>query len=128
MTDGPAAPPGLAASNGPAARRGTGSVVVTGTAVLSAYGRETAALESGLLSGWPAFAPVQRFDVTARRVGVAATMPGSPDLLAEVVRAVGDACDEAGLSAADRARSPLFLAVHGDPAIARAPEADRPRY
>jgi 3-oxoacyl-[acyl-carrier-protein] synthase II len=126
MTDGPAATPGLAASTRPAARRGTGSVVVTGTAAASAYGRGTAALESGMLSGRPAFAPVQRFDVTARRVGVAATMPGSPDLLTEVTGAVRDACDDAGLSRSDRARSPLFLAIHGDPAIARAAEADQP--
>ena len=48
----------------PAARRGTGSVVVTGAAVLSAYGRGTEALLSGVLSGRPAFAPVQRFDVS----------------------------------------------------------------
>ena len=110
----------------PTARRGTGSVVVTGTAVLSAYGRGTEALLSGALSGRPAFTPVQRFDVTARRVRFAATMPGCPELLTEITRAVGEACDDASLSASDRARSPLFLAIHGDPAIARAPEADQP--
>ncbi|HEY1918614.1 MAG TPA: beta-ketoacyl synthase N-terminal-like domain-containing protein [Streptosporangiaceae bacterium] len=112
----------------PVARRGVGSVVITGAGALSAYGRGTETLLSGVLSGRPAFAPVQRFDVTTRRVGFAATMPGAPDLVAELVRAVGDACDDAGLSSAGRARSPLFLAVHGDPAIARVPEADRPRY
>jgi len=110
----------------PAARRGTGTVVVTGTAVLSAYGRGTEALLTGILSGLPAFAPVQRFDVTARRVGVAATMPGSPELRTEMTRAVREACDDACLSPSDRARTPLFLAIHGDPAIARAPEADKP--
>ncbi len=110
----------------PAARRGPGSVVVTGAAVTSAYGRGTQALLAGVQSGVPAFAPVRRFDVSARRVGVAAAMPGSPDLRAEVTRTVGEACDDAGLSPADRARSPLFLAIHGDPAIARAPEADQP--
>ena len=52
----------------PAARRGTGPVVVTGAAAASAYGRGTEALLSGVLSGRPAFAPVQRFDVSARRV------------------------------------------------------------
>jgi 3-oxoacyl-[acyl-carrier-protein] synthase II len=107
----------------PAARRGTGSVVVTGAAVLSAYGRGTEALLAGLLSGRPAFAPVRRFDVSARRTGVAATMPGTPDLLTEVTRAAAEACDDAGLSPSDRARSPLFLAIHGDPAVARAPGA-----
>ena len=53
-------------------------------------------------------------------------MPGCPELLTEITRAVGEACDDASLSASDRARSPLFLAIHGDPAIARAPEADQP--
>ncbi len=98
---------------------------MTGVAVLSAYGRGTEALLSGVLSGQPAFAPVQRFDVGARRVRIAATMPGSDDLFTEVTRTVHAACDDAGLSLADRARSPLFLAIHGDPVIARAPEADR---
>jgi 3-oxoacyl-(acyl-carrier-protein) synthase len=107
----------------PAARRGTGQVVVTGAAAASAYGRGTEALTSGMLSGRPAFAPVQRFDVSARRVRFAATMPGLPDLLTEVTRAAAEACDGAGLSSSDRARTPVFLAIHSDPAIARAPGA-----
>ncbi len=101
-------------------------MVVTGAAVLSAYGRGTEELLSGVLSGRPAFARVQRFDVSARRVRFAATMPGLPELLTEVARAVGGACNDASLSSSDRARTPLFLAIHGDPAIARAPEADQP--
>jgi 3-oxoacyl-(acyl-carrier-protein) synthase len=100
-------------------RRGTGTVVASGIAVLSAYGRGTETLLSGLISGQPAFAPVERFDVGTRRVGVAAVMPGEPDLLSEVTRVVDDACDEARLSAADRSRTPLFLAIHGHPEIAR---------
>jgi 3-oxoacyl-[acyl-carrier-protein] synthase II len=119
MTDGPAVAPT------PTARRGTASVVVTGAAVLSAYGRGTEALLSGVMTGRPAFAPVQRFDVGARRVRVAATMPESPELLTELTRTVSDACDDAGLSAADRARSPLFLAIHSDPALPRAAQADK---
>jgi 3-oxoacyl-[acyl-carrier-protein] synthase II len=79
-----------------------------------------------MLSGQPAFAPVQRFDVSGRRVRFAATMPGLPDLLTEVTSAAGQACDDAGLSPADRARTPLFVAIHGDPAIARAPDAAKP--
>ena len=74
--------------------RGTGQVVVTGTAVLSAYGPGTETLLSGVLSGL-AFAPVQRFDVSLRRVGSAAAMAGSPQLDAEVARAVREACDDA---------------------------------
>src|SRR5450755_3669033 len=119
MTEGPAV------ASTPPARRGAGSVVVTGAAAASAYGRGTEALLAGVLSGRPAFAPVQRFDVRARRVRFAATMPGSPKLLTEVTRAAREACDDASLSPSDRARSPLFLAIHGDPAIARAPEADQ---
>ena len=80
-------------------------MVVTGAAVLSAYGQGAEALLSVLSSGLPAFAPVQRFDVSARRVRFAATMPGSPDLLTEVTRAVREACDDAGLSPSARART-----------------------
>jgi 3-oxoacyl-[acyl-carrier-protein] synthase II len=111
-----------------AARNGAGVAVVTGTAALSAYGRGTEALLAGIMSGQPAFAPVQRFDVSRRRVRVAAAMPGRPTLLTELIRVVKEACDDAGLAAADRARSTLFLAVHGDPRIARAPAGDRTRF
>src|SRR6185503_21243025 len=38
---------------------------------------------------------------------------------------VREACDDAGLSQADRARSPLFLAIHAHPAIARAAAAEQ---
>jgi 3-oxoacyl-[acyl-carrier-protein] synthase II len=122
MADRPAVAPPLPA------RSGTGAAVLAGVAVASAYGRGTEALLAGVLSGQPAFSPVQRFDVTARRTSVAATMAGSPALLTEVTRAVTDACDDACLSPPDRARSPLFLAVHGHPAIARAAAADRHRF
>lgn len=88
---------GAAVASRPAPRRGTGTVVLTGAAVLSAYGRGTEALLSGMLSGQPAFAPVQRFDVSTRRVSFAATMPGSPDLLTEAAGVVREACDDAGL-------------------------------
>src|SRR3989440_5924311 len=116
----------LAVAPAPAARRGTGTAVVTGAAAASAYGRGTEALVSGILSGQHAFAPVQRFDVSARRVRVAAAMPGLPDLLTEVTSAAEQAGDDAGLSPAARARTPLFLAIHSDPAIARAPSAAKP--
>jgi 3-oxoacyl-[acyl-carrier-protein] synthase II len=112
----------------PAARRGAGAVVVTGAAGLSAYGRGTEALLAGVLTGRPAFAPVRRFDIEGRRATAAATMPGSPDLLAEVSRVAREACEEAGLSAAARTRTPLYVAIHGDPAMARAPAADRPGH
>jgi 3-oxoacyl-[acyl-carrier-protein] synthase II len=120
----------LDASRGPStatARRGSGAVLITGTAVFSAFGRGTEALLSGVLSSRPAFAPVERFNVAGRRVRVAAAAPGDPALDDELARAVRSACDDAGLSPADRARTPLFLALHADPALARASEADRGR-
>jgi 3-oxoacyl-(acyl-carrier-protein) synthase len=123
MADGPVVASGPAAR---VARRGVGQVVVTGVGALSAYGRGAQALLSGALSGRPAFAPVQRFDVSARRVRIAATMPGSPDLGTEVARVIGEACDDADLPPSGRARTPLFLAIHGDLSIARAPDAGRP--
>jgi len=110
-----------------AARNGAGVAVVTGTGALSAYGRGTEALLAGVMSGRPAFAPVQRFDVTRRRVRVAAAMPGQPALPTELIGVVREACDEAGLAASARARTALFLAVHGDPRIARAPAGGRRR-
>ena len=118
-------PPAVSAT---VARKGAGSAVVTGAAALSAYGRGAEALLTGILSGQPAFAPVQRFDVGRRRVRVAAAMPGQPALLTELIRVVREACDDAGLAAADRARSALFLAAHCDPRIARVPGGDRRRF
>ncbi|GAA3456330.1 beta-ketoacyl-[acyl-carrier-protein] synthase family protein [Dactylosporangium matsuzakiense] len=109
-------------------RVGKTDVLITGLAVLSAFGRGPGALAAGLDAGRPAFAPVTRFDVSGRRVGVAATLPGSPDLDDELWWLVDEACDEAKLGTADRAGSPLFLAVHGDPRLARASAADRPRH
>jgi 3-oxoacyl-(acyl-carrier-protein) synthase len=99
--------------------------VITGLAAVSAYGRGAAALEQGVLSGVPAFAPVSRFDVSRRRVGVAALLPGAPVLRDELVDAVEDAVTDAGLAPAQRSGRPLLLALHGDPDAARAPAAQR---
>jgi 3-oxoacyl-[acyl-carrier-protein] synthase II len=121
MTDRPAA----AAT---AARRGPGEAVLAGAAALSGYGRGSDTLLAGVLSGQPAFAPVQRFDVARRRVGVAAAMPGHPVLLTELTRVVAEACEDACLTAGERARTALFLAVHDDPRMARAHRRDRHRF
>ncbi|MEV0455196.1 beta-ketoacyl-[acyl-carrier-protein] synthase family protein [Catellatospora methionotrophica] len=94
-------------------------VVVTGLSAVSAYGRGASALAAGLRAGRPAFAPVTRFDVSARRVGVGALLPGSPVLLDELLSAVDEAAHQAGLSAPVRASTPLLLAVHGEPDGAR---------
>ncbi|HZN19408.1 MAG TPA: beta-ketoacyl synthase N-terminal-like domain-containing protein [Micromonosporaceae bacterium] len=101
------------------------AAVVSGMAALSAFGRGVDPLFSAALAGQSAFQRISRFDVSARRVDVAATLPGSPVLLDELVGAVDEACDAAELSPADRAGCPLFLAVHGDPALARAPAAEK---
>lgn len=97
------------------------AVVISGFAVLSAYGRGTGALLAGIHSGRPAFGPVARFDVASRRVGVGALLPGSPVLFDELISVVDTACGNAGLTPAQRAGCPLLLAVHGNPLAARLP-------
>ena len=93
-------------------------VVVTGMAATSAFGRGTGPLVEAALAGTPGFAPVRRFNVDQRRVTVAATMPGSPVLREELVAAVDEACDAAGLAGEERTGTRLLLAVHdGDPAV-----------
>jgi len=104
------------------------AAVVSGVAAVSAFGRGTRPLLSATLAATPAFHPVERFDVSGRRVRVAATLPGHPDLLDELVGVVEQACGEAGLDAAAREACPLLLAVHGDPALARADADDKPAH
>ncbi|OKH99204.1 hypothetical protein A6A06_26945 [Streptomyces sp. CB02923] len=88
---------------------------VTGLSVLTAYGRGTDALWQGLTSAVPATSPVTRFDTARHRARHAATLPGTPDLYAELEQLIGEACDQAGLSPADRAATPLVLALHAGP-------------
>ncbi|BFV61010.1 beta-ketoacyl synthase N-terminal-like domain-containing protein [Kitasatospora sp. CMC57] len=109
----------------PTVRRGPHAVAVTGSAVLSAPGRGVRPLLAAVLDGAPAFAPVRRFDVAGRRTTWAAAHSGDPVLADELDRAVTEACDQAGLSTAQRADCPLYLAVHGDPALPRVPGPDR---
>ena len=75
----------------------TSGAVITAMEALSAFGRGVDVLVSAALTGKPAFAPVERFDVSGRRVQVAATASGSPDLRAELLRLVRDVT--AGLTA-----------------------------
>ena len=107
------------------ALRGPEPVVVSAAAVTSAAGRGIEPLLSAVLDGRPMFRPVERFDVGGRRVRTAATLDGSPDLAEELARVVDEACDEVGLTAAQRADCLLFLAVHGHPGLAGALRADR---
>jgi 3-oxoacyl-[acyl-carrier-protein] synthase II len=102
------------------------TAALAGMDVVSAFGHGTKPLLDNVLTGRAAFGPVRRFDVADRRVGIAATAPGSPVLLDELAGVVEGACDEAGLTAAWRAETPLLLAVHGDPALARAGRDERP--
>jgi 3-oxoacyl-[acyl-carrier-protein] synthase II len=120
-----AAAPG---SSGRVVRRGAGRVVVSGVSVTSVFGRGLGPLLAAVGQGRAGFAPVERFDVSGRRVGVAAVLPGAPVLADELARTVAEACDDAGLSSAQRAETALFLALHGDPDLARAAAADRPRH
>ncbi|MDA0565245.1 hypothetical protein LG943_13100 [Streptomonospora sp. S1-112] len=85
---------------------------VTGLAVLTAYGSGPEALWDGLLSEKPATTAVTRFDTTRHRAHDACTLPGTPDLFAELERLVAEACDQARLSRAERSRTPLIVAVH----------------
>jgi 3-oxoacyl-[acyl-carrier-protein] synthase II len=87
-------------------------VTITALATVSAFGRGADALLAGALAGTPAFTEVRRFDVGGRRVRVAATLPDDPSLRTELVAVVREACDAAGLSAAQRRDTRLLLAVH----------------
>src|SRR4051794_33933908 len=104
------------------------AAAVTAVAAFSALGPDAASLLAGALAGRCAFAPVERFDVTGRRVTVAATAPGDPDVGDLLAGVVDRACDEAALGAAARRDLPLMLAVHADPDAARADAADLPRH
>ncbi|GLW54751.1 beta-ketoacyl synthase N-terminal-like domain-containing protein [Kitasatospora phosalacinea] len=110
------------------ARRGPRSVVVGGMGVLSAFGRGVGPLLGAAVAGRSGFGPVERFEVAGRRVDRAALHPGEPLLERELDRVVDEACGSAGLSAAQRAGCPLYLAVHGDPALARAAPVWRPGH
>ncbi|MCX4783761.1 beta-ketoacyl-[acyl-carrier-protein] synthase family protein [Streptomyces sp. NBC_01264] len=104
----------------PAADR---TVVITGLGVTSAFGRGEEALGRGLAASRAAFGPLGRFATDRYRTGVAAVLPGSPDLDEELRRVVDEACEQAGLSPAERAQAPLLLGRHADPAVARGPLA-----
>src|SRR3954463_13683396 len=101
------------------ARRGPHGVVVSAMSVFSAFGSGVEPLLRAGLDGTPGFRPVDRFDVGARRAKSAAVASGSPDLTRELIRVIGEACDDAGPT---RTGTPLFLAIHGDPALPRNPE------
>jgi 3-oxoacyl-[acyl-carrier-protein] synthase II len=86
---------------------------ITGLAAVSALGRGAQAQ----LAGAPAFGPVRRFDVSARKVTTAATLADAGTLADELSGVIADACT--GLSPLERATTPLLLGVHGHPEAGR---------
>ncbi len=90
------------------------SAAIAGLAVTTAFGRGVAPLLDAVWAGRPGFASVDRFDVTQRRVRVAATGPRR-ELATELVGVVTSAAADAGLTAGELAGTPLVLAVHGEP-------------
>lgn len=92
-------------------------VGIAGLAVLSALGRGSEAQLAAALAGAAAFGPVDRFDVSGRRVGVAATLGPVASLAEELAEVIEQACADAGLTAAQRAGTSLLLAVHGNPGV-----------
>jgi 3-oxoacyl-[acyl-carrier-protein] synthase II len=93
-------------------------------AAVSALGRGAQALLASALSGTAGFTPVRRFDVDGRRSRVAATLPDAGSLADELAGAIREACEQAGLTPAQRAATRLMLAVHGHPAAGRESEVD----
>ncbi|MFJ4184726.1 beta-ketoacyl synthase N-terminal-like domain-containing protein [Kitasatospora sp. NPDC089509] len=94
--------------------------MVTGVGVLSAAGRGLPALTEAAAHGKAAFGEVTRFDVSGRRTTRAALLPeGVPlastfPLARAVLDAIGQACRQAGLTAAEGAAMPVLLALHSD--------------
>ncbi|HEY0451706.1 beta-ketoacyl synthase N-terminal-like domain-containing protein [Actinophytocola sp.] len=103
-----------------------GRTGIVGVAAVSALGRGSQAQLAGVLSGTAAFGPVRRFDVGGRRVKDAATLAGVGPLGDELAWVIRDACADAGLTRAQRATTPLMLAVHGHPDAARLSTTDKP--
>ncbi len=93
-------------------------------AAVSVLGRGAHAQLAGGLTGAAQFTTVGRFDVDRRRVTVAATLPDAGTLGEELAGVVREACAQAGLSQAQRASTPLLLAVHGHPKAGRESEVD----
>ncbi len=115
----------------PRPRTGGETAVVTGVAAFSAFGRGASALLDAAVAGTPGFAPVERFDVTGRRVRVAATAGpqyGDPALADELAAAIETAADQAGLDTGERSRADLLVALHGDPDLARSAPEERERH
>ncbi|HEX4726667.1 MAG TPA: beta-ketoacyl synthase N-terminal-like domain-containing protein, partial [Jatrophihabitans sp.] len=95
------------------------AIGMTGLAVTTALGRGAEPQLAAVLAGVPGFGTVDRFDVSLRRVRSAACLAEVGSLATELAAAIGQACAEAGLTAEQRAGTPLLLAIHGQPGAAR---------
>ena len=84
--------------------------MVSGLAVRCAAGTGPAALARAC-AGNTAFEAVTRFDTSGRRTRVAATLPGTPVLVAELAAVIEEARNDAGLGAEP---DDLLLAAHAD--------------
>ncbi|MFI2610477.1 beta-ketoacyl synthase N-terminal-like domain-containing protein [Kitasatospora sp. NPDC018619] len=110
----------IPADTGAPPGRAEGRPVVTGVGVLSAAGTGLAALTEAAVHGRVLSGPVTRFDVSARRTSRAALFPGTVPpactfpLARAVLAAIGQACEQAGLTAAEGADLPVLLALHSD--------------
>ncbi len=102
---------------------GLAPVAITGLAVRSAFGRGTAPLLGGVMSGRPAFSEASRFDTSRCRAHAVAELTGNPVLTDELCDVISEACDGAGLDYGDRATATLLLALHTSAAAARDPVA-----
>jgi 3-oxoacyl-[acyl-carrier-protein] synthase II len=95
------------------------AIDLTGLAVTTALGRGAEPQLAAVLAGVPGFSTVDRFDVSLRRVRSAACLAEVGSLATELAEAIAQACAEAGLTAEQRAGTPLLLAIHGQPGAAR---------
>ncbi len=102
------------------------TVVVTGMAATSAFGRGVGVLQDAVCAGRSAFRPVTRFDVSGLRARHAALLDQPGSLMDELTAVVDEACAAAGLTAAQRADCPLLLAAHADPALLRSADPRAP--
>jgi 3-oxoacyl-[acyl-carrier-protein] synthase II len=91
------------------------AIGMTGLAVTTALGRGAEPQLAAVLAGVPGFSTVDRFDVSLRRVRSAACLTEVGSLAAELAEVIAQACAEAGLTAEQRASTPLLLAIHGQP-------------
>lgn len=107
----------------PAVSRSAGQVAITGVGAATALGRGVGPLFEAALAGKPAFGAVTRFDTDRCRVKVAAALPGTPGITAELADVIGTACDQAGLDACARMAASFLLALHASEDAARDPEA-----